>query len=55
MQILFAGGAGQVASGARPTLAETVKDVQLTYEDVDRRSFSFDLENYIQERIKEQT
>jgi hypothetical protein len=51
--VLFAGGASII--GVKQTLTEAVKDAELAYEAVNNKSFSFDLENYIQERILEQT
>lgn len=53
LQVLFAGGASII--GVKQTLTEAVKDAELAYEAVNNKSFSFDLENYIQERILEQT
>ena len=53
LQVLFAGGAS--VGGGRATLTEAVKEAELAYEDVNARSFTFELENYIQERILEQT
>jgi len=53
LQVLFAGGAS--IGTTKKTLTEAVKGSELAYEDVNARSFSFDLENYIQERILEQT
>jgi len=53
LQVLFAGGS-KISTSKAP-LAKSLTDIDSTYADVTERSFTFDLQNYISERIMEIT